>query len=77
MTVVAIILSVISVILTAITSIFSFMAYAKVVGMEKSTHKIQYVPVPTDEEGGFKNPTGDKLKDKMKEAFYEDDMEAM
>lgn len=32
---------------TAITAVFSILAYAKVVGMEKSTHQIQYVPMET------------------------------
>lgn len=30
---------------SAITAVFSILAYAKVVGMEKSTHQIQYVPM--------------------------------
>ena len=33
---------------SVITAIFSILAYAKVVGMEKSTHRIQYVPAPSD-----------------------------
>jgi hypothetical protein len=42
---ISLILSLLAVILTAITSIFSFLAYARVVGLENSTHKIQWVPV--------------------------------
>jgi hypothetical protein len=34
------------IILTIITSIFSVLAYAKVVGMEKSTHQIAWKEVP-------------------------------
>lgn len=51
-----------------ITSVFSILAYAKVVGMEKSTHRIQQQYVPLDEEQ--MGPTGDDLIKKMNKAFY-------
>lgn len=38
-------MSILSVILTVITSIFSVLAYARVVGLENSTHKVQYMPL--------------------------------
>ncbi len=39
------------------TAIFSILAFCKVVGMEKSTHQIQWMPV----EGENQNPTGKEL----------------
>lgn len=44
-----------------VSMIFSILAYSRVVGLEKSTHQIQYMPAPTpepyspdsDEEGPF------------------------
>ena len=52
-----------SALFAAITFVLSLVAYAKVVGMEKSTHQIQYVPVeqptmggPTLDEGIGMNP---------------------
>jgi len=64
----AIILSLVSVILTSITAIFSILAYAKVIGMEKSTHQIQWQPIPEQESG----PVGKELVEKMKETMYPD-----
>jgi hypothetical protein len=32
---------------TAVSLVLGLLAYAKVVGMEKSTHRIQYMPVPS------------------------------
>lgn len=51
-----------------LTCVFSILAYAKVVGMEKSTHRIQqqYVPLE-DEQMGL---TGEDLVKKMNKAFY-------
>jgi uncharacterized membrane protein (DUF106 family) len=48
---IVVIISFVCIILTAITAIFSILAYARVVGMEKSTHQIawQNVPEPTQE----------------------------
>lgn len=58
---VAIILSSVAIILTMITAGFSFLAYSKVVGMEKSTHKIEYV-APN-------GPTGEELAKKFKKMY--------
>lgn len=64
---IALVLSMTSAVLTVITAFFSILAYAKVVGMEKSTHRIEYMapPVPSrqDEQGNqvFTNPTGKDL----------------
>ena len=33
-----------------VTCIFSILAYAKVLGLEQSTHKIEWVPVDNNEE---------------------------
>ena len=57
------VLSIVSILFTGITAFFSIMAYAKVVGMEKSTHQIQWVPV--DEDG----KTGKELDKDMYSAF--------
>lgn len=51
-----------------ITVVFSVLAYAKVVGMEKSTHRIQQQYVPLEEE--YMGPTGEELMKKMNKAFY-------
>lgn len=68
MTNVAIILSILSILFTMITAIFAFLAYAKVVGMEKSTHQIQWMPVEDT-----KN-TGEDLTKNMYKAFgFEDE----
>lgn len=39
--------SIVAVLFSLSTCIFSIFAYAKVVGLQNSTHKIQYMPVPT------------------------------
>lgn len=50
-----------------ITAIFSFLAYARVVGMEKSTHQIQWMPAEQAK-------TGEDLGKEMHNAFgYEDE----
>lgn len=65
---ISLILSIVSVLFTIITAIFSFLAYAKVVGMEKSTHQIQWMPV--DEA----HKTGKELDKNMYKAFgFEDE----
>lgn len=48
---ICLVLSLLSIILCSVTAIFSFMAYARVVGMEKSTHQLQWMPIdsPSDE----------------------------
>ena len=62
----AIILSSIAIILTAITAGFSVLAYAKVVGMEKSTHKVQFVP-----QNDMTGPTGPELAKKFEKLYAE------
>ena len=61
------VLSLVAVLFTLITAPFAILAYCKVVGMEKSTHKIEYV---SPEQMG--NPTGKDLMDKMS-GMYQDD----
>ena len=51
-----------------VTVVFSILSYAKVVGMEKSTHRIQQQYVPLDME--HMGPTGEELVKKMNKAFY-------
>lgn len=68
MTNVALVLSIVSVLFTIITAIFSFLAYAKVVGMEKSTHQIQWMPIEEADK------TGKELDKIMYKAFgFEDE----
>jgi hypothetical protein len=64
----AMIMSGMAVCFTLITAVFSVLAYAKVVGMEKSTHRIvqQYVPLEDGEVG----PSGEDLVKRMQKAFY-------
>jgi hypothetical protein len=62
------VLSLFAVLVSSITAIFSIMAYSKVVGMEKSTHKIQYVPLDSPK-------TGEDLDKSMYEAFGHKDEE--
>ena len=40
------VISLTSLFCTGVTAVFSVLAYAKVVGFENSTHQLQYVPVP-------------------------------
>lgn len=54
---------------SSITAPFAILAYCKVVGLEKSTHRIQYM---SPEEMG-NNPTGKDLLEKMSGAYQEDD----
>jgi len=60
------VLSLTSILFTGIAMIFSFASYAKVIGIEKSTHQVQYVPL----EGGLQ---GEELVTKMKDTLYPDD----
>ncbi len=60
------VMSLTAVLFSALTVIFSIASYAKVVGMEKSTHKVQMVPVGN-------GLTGEDLTKKMKETLYPDD----
>lgn len=64
---IALILSLVSILFTMVTAIFSLLAYAKVVGMEKSTHQIQWMPVDAD-------TTDNKIDKEMYKAFgFEDE----
>ncbi len=63
------VLSITATLLSCLTAIFAILAYCKVVGMEKSTHRIQYM---TPEEMGS-NPTGKDLMEKMAGMYNEDD----
>lgn len=65
---VALVASLVSIIFTGITAFFSIVAYCKVVGMEKSTHKIEWMPLPNDG-GGLK---GENLVKAFKEKMYPD-----
>lgn len=63
------VLSLVATLLSCITAIFAIMAYCKVVGMEKSTHQIQWVD-PTASAG----PMGKDLLEKMAgTGMYEDE----
>lgn len=59
---VSLILSGTAFLFSGITAVFSFLAYAYMVGIKKSTHQVQMVPV----EEMAKNPTGKDLA----KAFY-------
>ena len=39
------VLSITSILFTLVTAIFSVLAYSKVIGMEKSTHQVAWMPV--------------------------------
>ena len=58
----------VSVLATVVGCIFSFLAYTKVVGMEKSTHKIQWMPMG---QGLTGSELGKKLYDS--ELEFDDD----
>ena len=62
-----------SMILCSVALTMACICWAKVVGMEKSTHQIQYVPFdePTVQEDGTIIPpvTGEALDEQMKKAF--------
>jgi len=60
-------------ILTAIIAVFSVLAYAKVVGLENSTHKLEYVRVPEPQFNPIENPDAQTGNDLLK-AFAGDEM---
>ncbi len=62
------VMSITAILFAGVGMVFSFLSYAKVVGMEKSTHRLQYVPM---EEG----LSGKELVTKMKDTLYPDDEE--
>ena len=57
-----------AILFSGVTALFSILSYCKVVGLEKSTHKVEYVAPPM---GMSDNPTG---KDLLKK-FAPEDME--
>jgi len=65
-TVIPLVLSICAILFTGVTAFFSVMAYAKVIGMEKSTHRIEWKPIPIEEQG----PTGQDLVKQFEEAMY-------
>ena len=69
----AIILSITSILFTGLTAVFSILSYAKVVGMEKSTHQVQWVDM------GQEIKTGKELEDQMHKAFgfKDEDMDSI
>lgn len=75
----AFIFSIVSILFTGITAFFSILSYSKVVGLEKSTHRIQYVPYDYESENSTVNgkvpPTGEELEKQMNEAFGYKDLE--
>ncbi len=52
-----------AILFSGVTAVFSILAYCKVVGLEKSTHKIEYMAPPMA--GGQENPTGKELLKKF------------
>lgn len=70
--VISIVLALASLIVGGVALGLSCFLYSRVIGIEKSTHQVQFVPLK--EEGG-KEITGDILDEKMKEAFSEESFE--
>lgn len=63
------VLSLLSIILTTVTAIFSFLAYSKVVGMEKSTHQIQWMPVDSPDNSGDNEKSEEDIEKYEKELY--------
>ena len=63
---ITLILSIVSILFTGVTAFFSIYAYATCVGLEKSTHQVQMVPLE-----GYGGPTGDELVADMGKEFNE------
>jgi len=61
------VISLVAIILTCLTAVFSILAYCKVVGLEKSTHKIEWMD-PSKHTG----PTGKDLAKAFGEHVYPD-----
>ena len=47
--------------------IVSMLALAKVVGMEKSTHKVEYVPIDPNSAQDFAKQLADQIKDEQQD----------
>jgi len=63
-------LSLTSVILCAVTAIFSVLSYCKVVGLENSTHQVQWMPMETPEKEGDKPSEPSPMVDAFKKHVY-------
>lgn len=79
---ITLILSSVSILFTGITAFFSILAYSKVVGLENSTHKVQYVPMDYMGESSTFNGVplddikeGEPLEKQMEKAFGYKDLE--
>lgn len=66
---VAICMSGTALLLSLLTCVFSILAYTETIGLKKSTHKVQWVPIAEDDRG----PIGKELKKNMNDAFKEDE----
>ena len=58
-------ISISAILFSGVTAVFSVLSFCKVVGMEKSTHRIQYMPAPTPDLSDSGNPTGEELVKKF------------
>lgn len=58
-----------AILFSIITAPFAILAYCKVVGMEKSTHQIQWV---NPDDVSSENPTGKDLAEKFASMYQED-----
>ena len=67
------VLSVSAILFSGVTAVFSVLAYAKVVGMEKSTHQIQYMPAPMPDLSDSGNPTGKDLAKQFMPDDYDEE----
>lgn len=58
-------ISISAILFSGVTAVFSILSFCKVVGMEKSTHRIQYMPAPIPDLSDSGNPTGEELVKKF------------
>lgn len=61
-----------SMIIGGVSLVMACMCWARVVGMEKSTHQVQFVPLRGEDGAPIE---GEKLDDQMKKAFGEESLE--
>lgn len=64
MTTAALALSICALLFSVTTAVFSFIAYSRVIGLEKSTHRVEYVPLD-----GPDTRTPAKKKEPLEEDF--------
>lgn len=64
MDVITLSLAISAMLFSLVTAVFSVLSYCKVIGMEKSTHQIQYIPL--DDKGA---KSSDELAKQMSEAM--------